>query len=71
MMVHAPAMKKIGIGHVAKFNCELKGNDVVTTITFPSNLQNTVGQGPFVMNTREEIQESIRDYRAEKMGNLS
>lgn len=29
-----------------------------------------VGQGPFVMNTREEIQEAIRDYQAGKMGSL-
>ncbi len=26
------------------------------------------GQGPFVMNTREEIQEAIRDYRAGRLG---
>ncbi|QDT33863.1 pirin family protein [Thalassoglobus polymorphus] len=30
-----------------------------------------VGQGPFVMNTREEIHEAIRDYKAGKMGRLS
>lgn len=30
-----------------------------------------VGQGPFVMNTREEIQQSIRDYQAGKMGVLA
>lgn len=30
-----------------------------------------VGQGPFVMNTRKEIQEAIRDYRAGKMGRLA
>jgi len=29
-----------------------------------------VGQGPFVMNTREEIREAIRDYQAGKMGHL-
>lgn len=29
-----------------------------------------VGQGPFVMNTRIEIQEAIRDYQAGKMGHL-
>ena len=29
-----------------------------------------VGQGPFVMNTREEIHESIRDYQVGKMGRL-
>ncbi len=27
-----------------------------------------VGQGPFVMNTREEIREAIQDYQAGKMG---
>ena len=30
-----------------------------------------VGQGPFVMNSREEIQEAIRDFQAGKLGNLS
>lgn len=29
-----------------------------------------VGQGPFVMNTREQIQEAIMDYRAGRMGRL-
>ncbi|NND98031.1 MAG: pirin family protein [Pirellulaceae bacterium] len=29
-----------------------------------------VGQGPFVMNTRAEIHEAIRDYQAGKMGHL-
>lgn len=30
-----------------------------------------VGQGPFVMNTREEIREAMRDYQAGKMGHLA
>jgi quercetin 2,3-dioxygenase len=30
-----------------------------------------VGQGPFVMNTREEIREAINDYQAGQMGRLS
>lgn len=30
-----------------------------------------VGQGPFVMNTRQEIREAIQDYQAGKMGHLS
>ena len=29
-----------------------------------------VGQGPFVMNTREQIHEAIRDYQAGRMGKL-
>ncbi|WP_145210830.1 pirin family protein [Planctomycetes bacterium TBK1r] len=29
-----------------------------------------VGQGPFVMNSREEIHDAIRDYQAGKMGQL-
>lgn len=29
------------------------------------------GQGPFVMNTRDEIQQAIDDYRAGRMGSLS
>ncbi len=30
-----------------------------------------VGQGPFVMNTREEIHQAIRDYQSGRMGQLS
>ena len=30
-----------------------------------------VGQGPFVMNTKEQIQEAMMDYRAGRMGRLS
>lgn len=30
-----------------------------------------VGQGPFVMNTREEIREAIHDYQAGRMGHLA
>ena len=30
-----------------------------------------VGQGPFVMNTREEIREAIQDYQSGKMGHLT
>jgi hypothetical protein len=29
------------------------------------------GQGPFVMNTREEIEQALRDYRAGRMGRLA
>ena len=30
-----------------------------------------VGQGPFVMNTRDQIQQAIQDYQAGRMGHLS
>lgn len=32
--------------------------------------ESIAGQGPFVMNTREEIQQAIHDYQAGKMGTL-
>jgi redox-sensitive bicupin YhaK (pirin superfamily) len=30
-----------------------------------------IGQGPFVMNTQQEIAQAVRDYRSGKMGHLS
>lgn len=33
--------------------------------------ESVVGEGPFVMNTREEISEAIKDYRSGKMGQLN
>jgi len=33
--------------------------------------QPVVGHGPFVMNTREEISQAIRDYQAGRMGTLA
>jgi redox-sensitive bicupin YhaK (pirin superfamily) len=33
--------------------------------------ETVVGQGPFVMNSREEIVQAIRDYQAGKMGRLA
>ena len=30
-----------------------------------------VGQGPFVMNTREQIQQAIQDYQSGRMGQLA
>ena len=30
-----------------------------------------VGQGPFVMNTSQEIRQAMADYRSGKMGHLS
>jgi hypothetical protein len=30
-----------------------------------------VGQGPFVMNTQEEIRQAIRDYQSGRMGRLT
>ena len=33
--------------------------------------ETVVGQGPFVMNSREEIQQAVLDYRAGRMGRLT
>jgi len=33
--------------------------------------ETVAGQGPFVMNTREEIQQGMRDYQAGKTGHLA
>jgi redox-sensitive bicupin YhaK (pirin superfamily) len=33
--------------------------------------ESVVGQGPFVMNTRDEIQQAVADYQSGRMGRLS
>lgn len=41
------------------------------TVTIVYQGEPVVGQGPFVMNTREEIQQAISDYRNGRMGHLA
>ncbi len=43
----------------------------VLVLTGESLNETIVGQGPFVMNTREEIQQAIQDYQAGRMGHLA
>lgn len=51
---------------------ELKAESDSRTLVLTGDPLNepVVGQGPFVMNTREEIQLAMQDYRAGKMGTL-
>lgn len=55
-------------GDTIKLKAEFNSQLVVLTGE-PLN-EPIVGHGPFVMNTREEISEAIRDYQAGKMGTL-
>jgi redox-sensitive bicupin YhaK (pirin superfamily) len=36
-----------------------------------NSLKHIVGNGPFVMNTAEEIRQALADYRSGKMGRLA
>lgn len=47
---------------------EAKAPSRVLVLTGTPIGEQVEGQGPFVMNTREEIQEAIRDYRAGRLG---
>lgn len=47
---------------------EAKAPSRVLVLTGAPISEQVEGQGPFVMNTREEIQEAIRDYRAGRLG---
>lgn len=47
-----------------------KRNASILVLTGEPIGEPVVGQGPFVMNTREEIREAIQDYQAGKMGHL-
>ena len=69
MTVHA--------GEVAAF--DRAGADVALSVTGPAHAlllsgepidEPVVGHGPFVMNTRDEIAQAIRDYQSGKMGHL-
>lgn len=55
-------------GKMIKLESESKARLLVLTGE-PLN-EPVVGHGPFVMNTREEIQNALRDYQAGKMGRL-
>lgn len=49
---------------------EAKSESRVLLMTGEPLGEPVVGQGPFVMNTREEIRAAIADYQAGKMGHL-
>lgn len=56
-------------GNLIKLHAETDARALLLTGE-PLN-EPVVGQGPFVMNTREEIQQAIQDYQAGRMGHLS
>ena len=51
-------------------NIRTEASSQVLILTGEPLGESVVGQGPFVMNTREEIHEAIRDYQSGKMGQL-
>ena len=50
---------------------ELESNSRILVLTGEPIGEPVFGQGPFVMNTREEIHQAIREYQTGKMGHLS
>jgi redox-sensitive bicupin YhaK (pirin superfamily) len=55
----------------ADFTLEAVDDATVLVLTGEPIGEPVVGQGPFVMNTREEIREAIADFQSGKMGRLS
>ncbi|QDU89760.1 Quercetin 2,3-dioxygenase [Pirellulimonas nuda] len=76
--VVALAEGAVKAGELAKFEREAGGLRLQTesaarvlVLTGEPLNEPVVGQGPFVMNTREEIQQAVRDYQVGAMGRLS
>jgi redox-sensitive bicupin YhaK (pirin superfamily) len=55
----------------ADFTLEAVDEATVLVLTGEPIGEPVVGQGPFVMNTREEIREAIADFQSGKMGRLA
>jgi redox-sensitive bicupin YhaK (pirin superfamily) len=73
--VNDSAVKAVGLVAFSE-----EGDQVRLAASVPSRLliltgeplrEPVVGQGPFVMNTREQIREAIQDYQSGRMGHLS
>jgi redox-sensitive bicupin YhaK (pirin superfamily) len=56
-------------GHDVSLRCEVDA--MVLMLTGEPISEPVVGQGPFVMNTQEEIRQAIRDYQSGRMGRLT
>ena len=75
MTVNESPMKEIELalferdGDSIKIQTEMESR--VLVLTGEPLGEPVVGQGPFVMNSREEIHEAIRDYQAGKLGHLT
>ncbi len=59
--------ERAGIG----INIESESTARVLALTGQPIGEPVVGQGPFVMNTREEIQQAMREYQTGKMGRVA
>jgi redox-sensitive bicupin YhaK (pirin superfamily) len=56
-------------GHDVSLRCD--DDAMVLMLTGEPINEPVVGQGPFVMNTQEEIRQAIRDYQTGRMGRLT
>ena len=73
--VNGNAMKSVELAQFERegntFGLQADSASRILILTGEPLQEPVAGQGPFVMNTREEIQQAIQDYQAGKMGLLA
>lgn len=74
LMINDDTLVGVQLAHMDREGDTIKLNAVINSqvlvLTGEPINEPIVGHGPFVMNSREEISEAIRDYQAGKMGML-